>query len=179
MIEHKNKKILNMTTTEFTEMLTRFDVFLYNFAFRLTENAEKAKDLVQDTLLRAFRYKDKYKMGTNFKGWIATIMRNTFINQYRKEKKRRTVSKPVEDFAFALESKMITPNAGEVNLRLQELESMLNQISDIYRIPFLMYFRGYEYKDIAAHADIPLGTVKSRIYTARKKMKTLIRKNNI
>lgn len=164
-----------MTTVEFTEQLNQFQTFLYNFALRLTKNQEKAKDLVQDTSLRAFHYKDKFQIGTNFKGWISTIMRNTFINQYRKEKKRRHVSEPVESFAFALESKTITPNQGEVNLRMQELEEMFAAMSDLYSVPFLMYYRGYEYKEIAERLSLPIGTVKSRIHTARSKMKDNIK----
>lgn len=167
-----------MSTIEFSNQLNRFQAFLYNFALRLTQNREKAKDLVQDTALRAFRYKDKFRLGTNFKGWIATVMRNTFINQYRKEKRRQHVSEPVEQFAFALESQVIIPNEGEMNLRIQELEAMLEEISDLYRVPFLMHFRGYEYKEIAAHLDVPIGTVKSRIFSARKKMRKRLKKRD-
>lgn len=163
-----------MTTIEFTKQLDQFQNFLYNFALRLTHNQEKAKDLVQDTSLRAFRYKEKFQMGTNFKGWISTIMRNTFINQYRKEKKRRHVSEPVETFAYALEGKVITPNQGESNLRMQELTRMFENMSDLYSVPFLLYYRGYEYKEIADQLELPIGTVKSRIHTARNKMKEKI-----
>jgi RNA polymerase sigma-70 factor (ECF subfamily) len=163
-----------MSTVEFSERLNQFETFMHNFALRLTQNTEKAKDLVQDTSLRALRYKDKYSMGTNFKGWIATVMRNTFINQYRKEKRRKRVRKPVEDFLFAIENKNVTPNAGQINLYMQELEAMLDQIGDRYSIPFLLHYRGYEYQEIAEKLDIPIGTVKSRIYTARKKLKKLI-----
>ncbi|MEZ4995049.1 MAG: RNA polymerase sigma factor [Saprospiraceae bacterium] len=163
-----------MTTIEFTKQLDQFQNFLYNFALRLTQNQEKAKDLVQDTSLRAFRYKEKFQVGTNFKGWISTIMRNTFINQYRKDKKRRHVSEPVESFAYALEGQVITPNQGESNLRMQELTNMFESMSDLYSVPFLLYYRGYEYKEIADQLDLPIGTVKSRIHTARNKMKETI-----
>lgn len=163
-----------MTTIEFTKQLDQFQSFLYNFALRLTHNQEKAKDLVQDTSLRAFRYKEKFQVGTNFKGWISTIMRNTFINQYRKEKKRRHVSEPVESFAYALEGKIITPNQGESNLRMQELTGMFENMSDLYSVPFLLYYQGYEYKEIADELELPIGTVKSRIHTARNKMKEKI-----
>lgn len=163
-----------MTTIEFTEQLDQFQAFLHNFALRLTHNQEKAKDLVQDTALRAFRYREKFQVGTNFKGWISTIMRNTFINQYRKEKKRRHVSEPVESFAYALEGKVITPNQGESNLRMQEIVNMFDKMSDLYSVPFLLHYRGFEYKEIADKLDLPIGTVKSRIHTARNKMKANI-----
>lgn len=163
-----------MSVTEFTSRLDHFQLFMYNFALRLTQNPEKAKDLVQDTSMRAYRYRANFQAGTNFKGWIATVMRNLFVNQYRKDQKRKVVSEAVENFTFALESKMITPNQGELNLRMQELRGTLAQIGDLYSKPFFMYFQGYEYKEIAQTLDTPVGTIKSRIFTARKKMQLLI-----
>jgi RNA polymerase sigma factor (sigma-70 family) len=163
-----------MSTVEFSKNLNQFQAFLYNFALRLTRNEEKAKDLVQDTSLRAFRYRDKFRPGTNFKGWIATVMRNIFINQFQKEKRKRHVNEPIESFTYALEGKVITPNQGEMELRLQELNRMFDRIGDLYSTPFLLYHQGYEYKEIAERLDAPIGTVKSRIFTARRKMRSLI-----
>lgn len=163
-----------MTTNDFSEQLNHLERFLFNFALRLTSNRDKAKDLVQDTSLRAFRYREKFKMGTNFKGWIATIMRNTFINNYRKEKRQRTVSEPVEDLAYGLESKTILSYAGEINLRVQEIYRKIENIGELYSVPFLMHYRGYEYQEIAERLGLPMGTVKSRIFTARKKLKSEI-----
>ena len=163
-----------MSTADFSKQLNNLELFLFNFALRLTHNQDKAKDLVQDTSLRAFRYREKFQMGTNFKGWIATIMRNTFINNYRKEKRQRTVSEPVEDLAYGLESKTIPSYAAEINLRVQEIHRKINKIGDLYAVPFLMHYRGYEYQEIAEHLSLPMGTVKSRIFTARKKLKEAI-----
>lgn len=163
-----------MSTIEFSNRLIQFQLFMYNFALRLTRNEDRAKDLVQETSIRAFRYREKFKPGTNFKGWIATVMRNLFINHYRKEARRRTVNEPVEQFEFALESKVITPNEGEANLRLAELYRQINSIGKIYSVPFLMHFRGYEYQEIAERLDLPMGTVKSRIHTARQKIRLRI-----
>lgn len=167
-----------MSTNDFSQQLNNLERFLFNFALRLTSNKDKAKDLVQDTSMRAFRYREKFKMGTNFKGWIATIMRNTFINNYRKEKRQRTVSEPVENLAYGLESKNILSYAGEINLRVQEIYRQIESIGEIYSVPFLMHYRGYEYQEIAAHLDLPMGTVKSRIFTARKKLKNRIQRAN-
>lgn len=144
---------------------------MYGFALKLTQNQERAKDLMQETALKAYRHRDKFRTGTNFRAWVSTIMRNTFINDYRRRKKRQKVSEPIEEFTFALESKTIISNQGEMNLRLEEIAGMLDELSDLYRVPFLMHFRGYEYKEIAVHLDIPIGTVKSRIFIARKKLK--------
>lgn len=167
-----------MSTIDFTEQLNSLELFLYNFALRLTNNQETAKDLVQETSMKAFRYKEKFQVGTNFKGWIATIMRNTFITNYRKSKKNRTVSEPVEELAYGLESTTILSNQAEVNLRLQELMNMFDEISDLYTVPFLMHYRGYEYQEIAEQLQLPIGTIKSRIFTARQKMKDLIEARN-
>lgn len=163
-----------MSTIDFTEQLNGLQLFLYNFALRLTKNQEAAKDLVQETSMKAFRYKEKFQVGTNFKGWIATIMRNTFITNYRKKQKNRTVSEPVEELAYGLESTTILSNQAEVNLRLQELMKMFDEISDLYTVPFLLHYRGYEYQEIAEQLQLPIGTIKSRIFTARQKMKDLI-----
>lgn len=163
-----------MSVNDFSSQLSQLELFLINFALRLTKNREKAKDLVQDTSLRAFRYRDKFQENTNFKGWIATIMRNTFINNYRKEQRRKTVNKPVEELAFGLESKTINSYAGEMQLRLEDLYAVMDRISDLYSVPFLLHYQGYEYQEIAERLDVPVGTVKSRIFTARKKMKKSI-----
>ena len=163
-----------MTTLEFRSEFDSLENILFSFAMKLTKNREDAKDLMQETAMRAFRHRDKFTMGTNFKSWCSTIMRNTFINQYRKKKLRRNVNEPIESFLFAVENKNVIPNRGEMNIRMKEYKNVFNEISDIYSIPFLMFYRGYEYKEIADYLEIPIGTVKSRIFLARKKLKGMI-----
>jgi RNA polymerase sigma-70 factor (ECF subfamily) len=102
-------------------------------------------------------------------------MRNTFINQYRKKKLRRNVNEPIESFLFAVENKNVIPNRGEMNIRMKEYKTIFGEIGDIYSVPFLMFYKGYEYKEIASHLEIPIGTVKSRIFLARKKLRDLIK----
>lgn len=165
-----------MSTLEFSKEFNKLETILYSFALRLTRNKEDAKDLMQETAMRAYRYRQKFTVGTNFKSWCSTIMRNTFINQYRKKKLRRNVNEPIESFLFAVENKNVVPNQGEINIRMTEYKKIFDEISDIYSIPFLMFFRGYEYKEIAKNLDIPIGTVKSRIFLARKKLKERINK---
>ncbi len=163
-----------MTNLEFTGEIDRLENILFSFALRLTRNYEDAQDLMQETIFRAYKHREKFTMGTNFKSWTSTIMRNTYINRYRKEKNRRHVNEPIESFLFAIENKDANLNSGEMNVRMQELEGMLKGIGEIYSVPFLMFFRGYEYKEIAAYLNIPIGTVKSRIFLARKKLKALV-----
>lgn len=163
-----------MTNNQFLESIDKLNNLLFSYALRLTRSHQDAQDLMQETTMRAFRHKDKFTMGTNFKSWVSTIMRNTFINRYRKLKNRKHVNAPIEDFTYAIENTSAINNSGEQNLRMQELARVMDTINDIYTVPFMMFYRGYEYKEIAEYLDIPIGTVKSRIFLARRKMKELI-----
>ncbi|MFK7937184.1 MAG: sigma-70 family RNA polymerase sigma factor [Saprospiraceae bacterium] len=160
-----------MTALEFTNQLDTLNNLLHSFALRLTRNSADAEDLYQESTLRAYRNLDKFQVGTNFKSWITTIMRNTFINDYRKNKRRSHVNEPIETFTFAIESTNTISNEGEMNLRLERLSQLMTDMKDMYRVPFLMFYRGWEYQEIAEKLDIPIGTVKSRIFFARKFMK--------
>ncbi len=167
-----------MSPSEFTLEMDKLENILFSFALRLTRNYEDAQDLMQETALRAFKHRDKFTLGTNFKSWVSTIMRNTYINRYRREKSRKHVNEPIESFLFAIENKGIVPNQGEMNVRMKELSKLLEEIGDIYSVPFLMFYRGYEYKEIADYLNIPIGTVKSRIFLARKKLKERVGDRN-
>ena len=163
-----------MTNDQFLTNIDNLNNLLFSYALRLTRNHQDAQDLMQETTMRAFRHKEKFTMGTNFKSWTSTIMRNTFINRYRKMKNRKHVNAPIEDFTYAIENTSAINNSGEQNLRMQELTRVMDSINDIYTVPFMMFYRGYEYKEIAEHLEIPIGTVKSRIFLARRKMKEII-----
>jgi RNA polymerase sigma factor (sigma-70 family) len=93
----------HMTNKQFLSEMDRLENILFSFALRLTRNYEDAQDLMQETILRAYKHRNKYEVGTNFKSWSSTIMRNTYINRYRKQKNRRHVNEPVETFLFAVE----------------------------------------------------------------------------
>ena len=168
-----------MTTIEFNQKFESLNSKLFAFAMRLTRNTENAKDLMQETAYRAFNNRDKFKMGTNFKAWLTTIMRNTFINNYRKTKKRSHVNEPLDTFLFAIESSSNVANAAKTNIMLQELNGMFDEIGEAYSKPFLMFYRGYHYDEISDEMKIPMGTVKSRIFFARKKLKALIEERYI
>ncbi|MBC6994421.1 RNA polymerase sigma factor [Neolewinella lacunae] len=163
-----------MTNQQFLSEMDRLENLLFSFALRLTRNYEDAQDLMQETKLRAYKHRDKFATGTNFKSWTSTIMRNTYINRYRKMKNRRHVNEPVEDMLYAAENRGSITNGGEAKMNMEELQSKLRQINEIYSVPFLMFYRGYEYSEISGYLNIPIGTVKSRIFLARKKLKALI-----
>ena len=162
-----------MTDQEFKERFDPLENLLYAFAMKLTRNVDDAKDLMQETIFRSYNNRHRYTIGTNFKAWMTTIMRNTFINNYRRKKTRNRVEAPIEDLLFAIENKAV-PNGAEGNILLTHLNQMITDLADGYRIPFTMFVRGYQYKEIAAHMDLPMGTVKSRIFFARKQLKEAI-----
>lgn len=163
-----------MSTIEFNEILLSNAEFLKPFAVTLTRDNETAKDLFQETLYRALANKDKYNVGTNIKAWLYTIMRNIFINNYRKKAKQNTIfdSTPNE---FLLDYNQVTSvNAAESNLKIKEVKSAIHHLPEIFRNPFLLYFDGYKYHEIARMLTEPLGTIKSRIHFARKLLKAQI-----
>ena len=143
---------------------------LLNFAYMLTSNRDDAYDLLQDTTLKVLDNEEKYVENTNFKGWVFTIMRNIFINNYRKVVRSATIIDQTEDLYhlnLPQESGFETP---EGSYAAKEINEAINSFSDEYRVPFTMHVQGYKYNEIAEKMNLPLGTVKSRIYFARQKL---------
>jgi RNA polymerase sigma-70 factor (ECF subfamily) len=162
-----------MTTIEFNARCNKLESLLFAFAMKLTTNREDAKDLFQETIMRAFASRERFTMGTNFKAWITTIMRNCFINEYRKRRTRNKVEQPLEDNNEFAVKKAVRNDAPTV-IMMKELRIMLDNLGEAHRVPFEMFFNGYEYQEIAEELGLPMGTVKSRIFFARKKMKDMI-----
>ena len=167
-----------MSTIEFNQLLVNNAEFLKPFAITLTRDTEAAKDLFQETLYRAISNKDKYNVGTNIKAWLYTIMRNIFINNYRRKAKQNTIfdSSPNEFLLNSSPSVIISNNA-ESNLRMKDIQLAVHQLPEIFRNPFLLYFDGFKYHEIADMLHEPLGTIKSRIHFARKLLKEQIERN--
>lgn len=148
---------------------------LLNFAYQLTTSRDAAKDLVQDTTLKALDNEEKYVDNINFKGWVFTIMRNIFINNYRRQVRSATVIDTTEDLYhlnLSQESGLETP---EGSVAAKEISAAIDSFADEYKIPFTMYIAGYKYAEIAETMQLPLGTVKSRIYFARKRLQVLLK----
>ena len=159
-----------MATQEFQNKLMELQGNLLNFAYMLTSNRDNAYDLLQDTTLKALDNEGKYVDNTNFKGWVFTIMRNIFINNYRRVSRSATVVDQTDDLYhlnLSQDSGLETP---EGSFSAGEITDAINQFSDEYRIPFSMHVAGYKYNEIADQMNLPLGTVKSRIFFARKKL---------
>ncbi len=149
---------------------------MHSFAYKLTKNVEDSRDLFQETMFRALKNKDKFRAGTNFKAWMLTIMKNIFINDYRKKMKANTIMDSTDNNYYINSGKNSINNLGESNIMFDELTKMVEELSDDIKIPFLMHYKGYKYQEIAEHLDLPLGTVKSRIFFARKELKSKIEK---
>ncbi len=163
-----------MTPIEFNNRYERLHDLLFAFAMKLTKNIEDAKDLMQETVANGFANRHRFTMGTNFKAWMTTIMRNAFINDYRKKRTRNQVEQPIEDVAYAVSNKMASDKT-DAPAMLQDLRFILDGLDDNHRLPFMMFYRGFQYNEIADHFDLPIGTVKSRIFFARKKLKSRIK----
>ena len=154
----------------FKQRLLGLQSNLTNFAVRLTANKESAMDLVQDTTLKVLDNESKYVENVNFKGWVFTIMRNIFINNYRRKVRSATIIDTTEDFYhlnLSQESGFETP---EGSFAAKEISAVINEFSQEYKVPFTMYIEGYKYSEIADKLSLPLGTVKSRIFFARKRL---------
>ena len=160
-----------MSTNEFDRVLLQNADFLKPFAINLTRDSEAANDLYQETLYKALANHEKYNAGTNIKAWLFTIMRNIFINDYRRKAKQKTIFDNSSN-DFLLDSKQATvSNTAESEIRMKEINAAIYQLPEIFKTPFQLYFDGYKYQEIADIMGEPLGTVKSRIHFARKLLK--------
>ncbi len=165
-----------MSNLEFNTQFKNLSSMLQAFAYNLTKNTEDAKDLFQETAYRAMTNRDKFHPGTNLKAWLFTIMKNIFINNYRKKVKANTIMDSTENLFYINSGATTISNAGDSNIMVKELTQMVDSLEESIRIPFMMHYQGFKYQEIADHFDLPLGTVKSRIFFARKELKELVKK---
>jgi RNA polymerase sigma-70 factor (ECF subfamily) len=157
-----------MTTIEFNSRLLELENKLPYFAYSLTTDAEDAKDLVQETMLKALSNREKFTDPRNFNSWAYTIMKNTFINNYRRNVKSNTIFNKIDNNEnLAHKQEAISP---ESENSYNELKKRVDGLQDDFRVPFQMFTDGYKYKEIAEKLDIPIGTVKSKIFFARQKL---------
>lgn len=159
-----------MTAIEFNFQVTSLRDKLRYFALKLTQNGDDADDLLQDTMLKAFVNRDKFAEKTNMAAWLYTIMKNTFINNYRKAVKANTIIDNTKDLYYL----NIPQNTGSVSPESRyaekEILKSIEGLDDTYKVPFQLHNDGFKYKEIADQLEIPIGTVKSRIFLARKEL---------
>lgn len=163
-----------MTQREFYGEFSRLTTLLNSFAYKLTKNSEDAKDLYQETAFRAMSNRDKFRPGTNLKAWLFTIMKNIFINNYRKKVKANTIMDNTDNLYYLNSGRNSIENAADSNILIRELKDMIELLDDSTKVPFMMHYQGFKYQEIADHLELPLGTVKSRIFFARKDLKSQI-----
>lgn len=162
-----------MTTSEFTQLGSRYAEDFRALAYRLTRNKEDADDLLQEAAFRAYKNIALYRPGTNFRAWGLTIIRNTFINQVRQQRKRREL---LEQRRPSLRWTGLEPvnNLAEAQLGAEEIMRLIEKLSPIYREAIKRYLAGRKYHEIAAELRIPEGTAKSRVATAKAKLRQRI-----
>ena len=155
-----------MGIQEFNTLVVNNSEGLKPFAITLTRDYEMAQDLCQETLYKALAHHDKYQPGTNIKAWLRTIMRNIFINDYRRNERKKIV---VDALRYAAQQQ--TFEGADRNIRLKEIHTALYKLPGIFKNACLLYLQGYKYNEIAETLNEPLGTIKSRIHFARKMLK--------
>lgn len=157
-----------MTAIEFNSRIMNEKSSLKNFALSLTRNTDDALDLLQDTYVKAITYREKFEDSTNIKAWLFTIMKNTFINAYRRNVKTKLLISKGDDIAMERAFKQNSYDHSESRLNAKEIIRHIENLGDEYKVPFTRYYNGYKYEEIANEMKLPLGTVKSRIFIARK-----------
>ena len=156
-------------TLTFQDLLNSNMNYLKNLALHFTKDRQEADDLFQETMMKLLKNANSFTLGTNFRGWSATIMRNNFINMFRRNKRRTEVlEKSVQKAWLGVGTKVT--NDGAQQMDAAYLRRFIAELADLYRIPFMMRQEGYRYTEIAEELGVPVGTVKGQIYWARKKL---------
>jgi RNA polymerase sigma factor (sigma-70 family) len=163
-----------MKASQFDQQIATLRPALRGFSHHFTRDREESLDLVQDTLLKALTYRNNFRADINLKGWLFTIMRNTYINSYRKTKRERTLKDNTKELHYLNVEDTHTFNRPAESLEFKEMWRSVNAVKNELLIPFKMHTTGYKYHEIAEYLKVPIGTVKNRIFHARKEIqKTL------
>ncbi|GAB4241501.1 MAG: RNA polymerase sigma factor [Ekhidna sp.] len=164
-----------MTALEFGYKIENLTGVLKPYALKLTKNKADADDLLQETVFKAYSNREKFQDGTNLKAWMYTIMRNTFITNYQRMVRRNTFIDTTENNHFINTANTQLENRATGNFVMRDARQAVENLKDMYKIPFTMYFRGFKYHEIAKKLNIPIGTVKNRIHIARKELKEVLK----
>ncbi|MDC1105912.1 sigma-70 family RNA polymerase sigma factor [Prolixibacteraceae bacterium] len=162
-----------MTTLEFKENLLDQKDNLYYFAIKLTSDPTKAEDLLQDTFLKALTYRTKFKADTNFRAWIFTIMKNSYINDFRKQSKKNHAFDQSNSLHIHIQEDFVHPSPESIEAEKDILKA-IKSLDKVNRDPLTLFINGYHYHEISEILNLPIGTVKSRIHFSRKKLEMLL-----
>lgn len=160
-----------MTAKDFNYAIFKTSKSLKPYAVKLTKDNEDANDLLQDTLMKAYLNRDKYSDGTNLKAWLYTIMKNTFITNYQRMVRKNTFIDSTDNLHYINSFESSVDNGAYSSFAQDDINKAIGSLEDTFSTPFMMYFRGFKYHEIAQKLDIPIGTVKNRIHIARKELK--------
>lgn len=160
-----------MTTLEFSYSLDKLSSSLKPFALKLTRDMDDANDLLQDTMVKAFTNREKFTEGTNLKAWLYTIMKNTFITNYQRMVRRGTFVDTTDNLHYLNSGDVLVENGAYGDFAMEDIQTAITNLEDVYKTPFMMHFKGFKYHEIADKLNIPIGTVKNRIHIARKLLK--------
>jgi RNA polymerase sigma-70 factor (ECF subfamily) len=164
-----------MNALQFRKKLLSMQENMMNFALMLTANRDDAQDLLQDTTLKVLDNQEKFVDNINFKGWVLTVMRNIFINNYHKVIRTQSVlDQGVDLYNIDVinDSGFDSPDGA---FQIKEITKAINSLNNDLKIPFSMFLSGYKYNEIAEKLDVPLGTVKSRIFFARQELQKILK----
>ena len=160
-----------MTVTEFRIKLINLTEGLTKLALRLTSDKDDAKDLVQETFFKSLKYRDKFVNESNLKAWTSTILKNTFINNYRKSVLQTIYRDQFNELFFFNRATDTGYNNPDSEYSVLEITQHIEQLEDKFRIPFKMHLNGYKYKEIADALTVNIGTIKNRIFIARRQLR--------
>jgi len=166
-----------MTAIEFNHQLVGLERNLTKFALSLTSNREEAKDLLQETLLKAIINREQFVNYSNLKAWTYTIMKNTFINRYRQTVRQNNILDSTKNLYFLNQSRKMYDIAPDSNYAILEINKLIDGLENEYKIPFKLLLEGFRYKEISEKLGLRLGTVKSRIFFARKSLMESLNEN--
>lgn len=159
-----------MTTDQFFNLIQKDFNYLTMVSRKFTKNEPDAEDLFQETIYKALKSRHRFRPDTNLTAWLYVIMKNTYISKYQTMKRRKT------DFDCSLNNTFLPDqvknaqdeNYGPMKLSIDAIMHLVDQLQEVYKTPFMMYFRGFKYLEIAEKLSVPIGTVKNRIHVARK-----------
>lgn len=157
---------------KFGEDIIKYEAVLRPAAFNLTRNKEEMEDLVQDTFYRALTNSEKFTNGTNIKAWLFTIMRNNFINKYHKKKRGEMALSLPSDYQALNNGQLVDKNDSRRTFMAEDINNAMQEVSSDFTVPFIMYHEGFHYHEISEKLNVPLGTIKSRIFSARKTLQS-------
>jgi len=164
-----------MTSIEFCSQLLSLEHSLLKYAYRLNLKRADAKDLVQETYLRVLINREKYVDNKKFKSWAFTIMKNTFVDSYRRSLRKNTYSEQITESFFINIPEPVGYDNPDSAFHAREINQNIDNLNDKLRVPFKMYVDGYKYTEIADELNLKIGTVKNRIFLSRKHLMTQLK----